>query len=49
MQPTPGQGVRPPRSQFRRKQIFTAGELHAVEGDRSKLVATATAILVPAG
>ena len=32
-----------------RKQIFTAGELHAVEGDRSKLVATATAILVPAG
>ena len=32
-----------------RKQIFTAGELHAVDGDRSKLVATATAILVPAG
>jgi uncharacterized protein (TIGR00369 family) len=30
-------------------QIFTACELHAVEGDRSKLVATATAILVPAG
>ena len=32
-----------------RKQIFTAGELHAAEGDRSKLVATAPAILVPAG
>ena len=32
-----------------RKQIFTAGELHAVDGVRSTLVATATAILVPAG
>jgi len=30
-----------------RKQIFTAGELHAYRGDASKLVATATTILVP--
>lgn len=32
-----------------RKQIFTAGELHAVAGDERKLVATATTILVPTG
>ena len=32
-----------------RKQIFTAGELFVIEDDRSKLVATATAILVPTG
>jgi uncharacterized protein (TIGR00369 family) len=32
-----------------RKQIFTAGELDAVGPERSTLVATATAILVPAG
>jgi uncharacterized protein (TIGR00369 family) len=32
-----------------RKQIFTAGELYAVDSERSKLVATATAILVPSG
>ena len=32
-----------------RKQIFTAGEFHAVDSERSTLVATATAILVPAG
>jgi uncharacterized protein (TIGR00369 family) len=32
-----------------RKQIFTAGELCAVAGGQSRLVATATAILVPAG
>lgn len=32
-----------------RKQIFTAGELFAIEDGRSKLVATASAILVPTG
>ncbi len=32
-----------------RKQIFTAGELHAVVGAERKLVATATTILVPTG
>ena len=31
-----------------RTQIVTAGELRAVDSERSKLVATATAILVPA-
>ena len=32
-----------------RKQIFTAGELFAIEDGRSTLVATASAILVPTG
>ena len=32
-----------------RKQIFTSGELYAVDLGGSRLVATATAILVPAG
>jgi uncharacterized protein (TIGR00369 family) len=32
-----------------RKQIFTAGDLFAVHDGRSKLVATASAILVPTG
>jgi len=32
-----------------RKQIFTAGELFAVRDGRSKLVSTASAILVPTG
>jgi uncharacterized protein (TIGR00369 family) len=32
-----------------RKQIFSAGELHAIRDGKSKLVATASAILVPLG
>jgi len=32
-----------------RKQIFSSGELHAVRNGASKLVATATTLLVPAG
>lgn len=31
------------------KQIFTAGELFAIRDGRSKLAATASAILVPTG
>jgi uncharacterized protein (TIGR00369 family) len=32
-----------------REQTFTAGDLQAVDGRDTRLVATATAILVPAG
>jgi acyl-coenzyme A thioesterase PaaI-like protein len=32
-----------------RTRIVTAGELHAVDSERSRLVATVTAILLPGG